>query len=304
MHYASLRSNKALYKKYGVSKSVISSVSFEDFDHSNDELPWLDQEDAMKDLISNPEFETFTSQEKQALETWVRDGYMILGGFLTHQACDEINKETADLIESSRVKFDYTNSRVMNIYKQSPIVNEFINNRRICRLLSFALGKKVSPFQTISFLKGSQQKTHSDSIHMTTQPPGYLAATWLALEDITMESGPLHYFPGSQKLPYIMNKDFDHGSTKLTVGQKLYANYELKIQEEIKNRRLEKQIFLPKKGDMLIWHANLLHGGEKRQNESSSRKSLVTHYFCEGDVICYHEITQRPAVKGKGKGCS
>jgi hypothetical protein len=31
-------------------------------------------------------------------------------------------------------------------------------------------------------------------------------------------------------------------------------------------------------------------------NENSSRKSLVTHYFCKGDIICYHEITQRPAI--------
>ncbi len=59
---------------------------------------------------------------------------------------------------------------------------------------------------------------------------------------------------------------------------------------------MNKEIFLAKKGDLFIWHANLLHGGELRTDDST-RKSLVAHYFTtEGDVINYHEITQRPAI--------
>ncbi len=46
---------------------------------------------------------------------------------------------------------------------------------------------------------------------------------------------------------------------------------------------------------MLIWHANLIHGGEKITRENSTRKSMVVHYFAE-DVIKYHEITERPAL--------
>ncbi|HET6989817.1 MAG TPA: phytanoyl-CoA dioxygenase family protein, partial [Bacteroidia bacterium] len=144
--------------------------------------------------------------------------------------------------------------------------------------------------------KGSNQETHSDSIHMTTEPQGYLIATWMALEDISDDSGPLHYYPGSQKLPYVMGENFEHSSSAFSVGDDLYENYEKKIAEIIAEKKLTKEIFHAKKGDLLIWHANLLHGGEQVTNENSTRKSLVTHYFCKGDVICYHEITQRPAI--------
>ena len=51
-----------------------------------------------------------------------------------------------------------------------------------------------------------------------------------------------------------------------------------------------------KKGDVLIWHANVLHGGEKMTNPDSSRKSMVFHYYTD-DAVCFHEITQRPTLK-------
>ena len=41
--------------------------------------------------------------------------------------------------------------------------------------------------------------------------------------------------------------------------------------------------------------ANLFHGGEPHLNRDRTRKSMVLHYFREG-AICYHEITQRPAL--------
>lgn len=147
----------------------------------------------------------------------------------------------------------------------------------------------------MNFISGSQADAHSDSIHMTTEPAGYLVAIWLALEDVGQGSGPLFYYPGSHRLPYIMGEHFETGNTKLLVGDNFYENYTEKIIEQIKNNNLKKELFLARKGDLLIWHANLLHGGDPVSNEKKTRKSLVAHYFAEG-VLCYHEITQRPAI--------
>ena len=49
--------------------------------------------------------------------------------------------------------------------------------------------------------------------------------------------------------------------------------------QKIEEQGLEKKIFLAKKGDLLIWHANLFHGGEAQKNKSLTRKSVVFHYF-------------------------
>jgi hypothetical protein len=37
--------------------------------------------------------------------------------------------------------------------------------------------------------------------------------------------------------------------------------------------------FLAKRGEVLIWHANLLHGGEPVQARTCRRWSQVIHYF-------------------------
>ena len=41
---------------------------------------------------------------------------------------------------------------------------------------------------------------------------------------------------------------------------------------------LKPQAFCPRKGDLFIWHGNLVHGGTPIQREELTRKSYVTHY--------------------------
>ena len=41
-------------------------------------------------------------------------------------------------------------------------------------------------------------------------------------------------------------------------------------------------------GDVLFWHANLLHGGSPRKNLALSRKALVCHHFAKG-AVTYHD---------------
>jgi ectoine hydroxylase-related dioxygenase (phytanoyl-CoA dioxygenase family) len=167
--------------------------------------------------------------------------------------------------------------------------------KRLTDLLSFLLDKEVVPFQTINFLYGSNQRAHSDSIHMTTYPLGYLIAVWIALEDTNLDNGPLFYYPGSHRLPYLLNNDFNEGETSLRLGKKDYVDYEDKMEALIAKKGLQKEVFLAKKGDIFIWHANLIHGGLPVVNPTLTRKSMVIHYYAK-DVIKYHEITERPSL--------
>jgi len=130
---------------------------------------------------------------------------------------------------------------------------------------------------------------------MTTYPLGYLIAVWIALEDITLENGPLFYYPGSHTLPYLLNNDFNEGATPLTLGKKDYPDYEDMIEEVLSKNTFKQKTFLAKKGDLLIWHANLIHGGAPILNKALTRKSMVIHYYAD-DVIKYHEITERPSL--------
>ncbi len=130
---------------------------------------------------------------------------------------------------------------------------------------------------------------------MTTYPPGNLIAAWMAFEDADLDNGTIYYHPGSHKLPYVLNPDFNHGGTKRKIGAQAYKMYEQKMEEVIENNNFEKVDFIAKKGDVFIWHGNLLHGGNPILDSGRTRKSMVVHYFPK-DVVAYHEITQRPAL--------
>lgn len=296
-NYSLLKKNTPLYKKYKIPKSVVESIAHRDFrDAVTGKKPWLDAENAAELLTKSDELKKFDPDTQQQLLQWPEKGYALLKGFVEPGLVDRINADLEMLINKGEIGYDYTNTRVMNLFRRSDAVKKIITDERLLKILGFILDKPVVPFQTINFIYGSQQKTHSDSIHMTTHPLGYLVATWIALEDLEPGCGLLHYYPGSHKLPYVMGEDFENNNTPLMVADDFYGNYEKKIGEIISGQGLRKEIFSAKKGDLFIWHANLLHGGEPRTNQTATRKSLVTHYFCEGDVINYHEITQRPAV--------
>jgi hypothetical protein len=292
-----LKQNRELYRRYGLRKSIFSPVGSSDFGaNHHPDIPWLDRPDALESLEQNADFQTFDEHLKNKIRRFVADGYTVLENFFPEKDTAALNAEVDELLRTGKAGYNYTGRKIFNLWETSRLADErFFRNPELTRLLSFLLGKKAIPFQSLNFTHGSEQRAHSDSIHMTTEPPGYLVATWIALEDCTSENGPLFYYSGSHRLPFVMTDDYDSGNTALTIGEHSNRRYEDKVEEVIKEKGLKKQLFLARRGDVLIWHANLLHGGSPISKPGSTRRSMVCHYFAEG-VICYHEMSQRPAL--------
>jgi len=286
--------NVALYKKYNLKKNYFSSVSSVDFIGLESPLNIYDNTDSRLYLPNNPAYKSLAEKIKPQLLSWTKDGFVILNNFFCEEKIELINEELDRLIRKGVIKFVDEKKIMCSIHK-SNILNDFGNNIELNNVLKVLLGKNVKLFQSINFLKGSEQKAHSDSFHMTTFPFGNLITVWVALEDINEESGPLEYYPESHKLPYVLNKEIKNIGTKYKLGKKSYGDYESFIEDLLQKGGFEKKTFTAKKGDVLIWHANLLHGGAKVINEKLTRKSMVFHYFAD-DSICFHEITQRPAL--------
>jgi hypothetical protein len=68
----------------------------------------------------------------------------------------------------------------------------------------------------------------------------------------------------------------------LNIGYENYKKYETFIENKMKESGTEPFYGQMKKGQALIWHANLIHGGSKRRDRSKTRHSQVTHYYFEG----------------------
>ena len=292
-----LRHNRALYRQYGLRKSIFSPLGSADFaTHPSPDIPWIDRPGAEATVENHPDFKTFSPEIQDQIRLFLREGYLILENFFPQERTDALAAEVAQAIASGKAGFNFTGRKIFNYYEHSALADQqFFRHPELLRLLSFLLGKPVLPFQTLNFTQGSEQRAHSDSIHMSTEPQGYLIATWIALEDCTPENGALFYYPGSHRLPYVMSPDYDNGNTFFTIGADNNKHYEDKIEALIQEKGLKPQHFYAKRGDVLVWHANLLHGGSPIRREGASRRSMVCHYYAEG-VICYHEMTQRPAL--------
>jgi ectoine hydroxylase-related dioxygenase (phytanoyl-CoA dioxygenase family) len=127
-----------------------------------------------------------------------------------------------------------------------------------------------------------------------------MCGVWIALQDVQSESGPLIYFPGSHRLPYLSARSL--GLDRDVVMEEQYPQrfFEPSWQQAVNEHAFEKQQFLPKRGDLLIWHANLLHGGEPVQDKSSRRWSQVNHYFFAN---CLYTTPMRNFASGEGGTC-
>jgi phytanoyl-CoA hydroxylase len=110
---------------------------------------------------------------------------------------------------------------------------------------------------------------------VVSQIPSHLAASWIALEDVNPNSGPLYYYKGSHKV-----KKFNFGNGIFFDGNstKNPDDFALYLDAECKKLKLEKHDLIVKKGDVLIWHAALAHGGRAINDNHLTRKSFVSHY--------------------------
>lgn len=293
LHAKQLQHNKDAYRLYNVHKPLYGSISSRDFPDKTSKA-WLDVNDSAIVAASKKPFKNFSDDIQEQLLQWSNNGYLHIKQYFSHEQVDDVNKAVDELINQKHLPVTHDN-KVMFGYKHSPVIKKMMQDEGLKTLLSFILDKETIPFQTLNFVKGSGQRAHSDSIHMTTYPLGYLIAAWIALEDIHPDSGPLFYYPGSHKLPYLLNDDFENYSTQLKLGNKQYSDYEDMTAELLSQNHFQSEVFLPKKGDVLIWHANLIHGGMPVVNPALTRKSMVVHYYAK-DVIKYHEITERPSL--------
>lgn len=292
LHRSQLKHNIPALKSLELNKTYFSPISSKDFSDL-DQMHLSSKMDTNR-LEQSAAFVRLSEENKKSISSFDDNGFVILRNFFSPDAIDAVNAELEKLLASGEVKFKYRNKIMFAIYKSS-LLRRVGENKDLNELLSILMGRDSVLFQSINFINGSEQRTHSDSIHMTTYPLGGLAACWLSLEDVGSGQGPLHYYPGSHKLPYYLNKDYGNEGGFWLTGSKTYTEYEDFMQKKIQELGLQKQIFIAGKGDLLIWHANLFHGGEPHTDKNKTRKSMVFHYFAK-DVVCYHEITQRPAL--------
>jgi Phytanoyl-CoA dioxygenase (PhyH) len=165
-------------------------------------------------------------------------------------------------------------------------VHQLATSPKILGFLEALYGRRPIPFQTLNFLRSSQQHAHSDAYHFHSYPKHFMCGVWVAFEDTDEDNGTLSWYPGSHRLP-----DYDFLCPS---REEVLHEY---LDELIPELGLQKQLAYLKRGQGLIWAANLLHGGEPMLKPELTRKSQVTHCYFDG--CSYYTPLRSDLARGK-----
>lgn len=228
-------------------------------------------------------------------------GYCIIDLNISERFINKTNADIEKFIKEGNFKtnpkiYQYNKfPRIVEAWKFSKNVAKLANNFILKKNLRYLFNSKPLPFSTINFIGGTEQPFHSDYIHFGSIPHKYLVGTWVALEDTNKNNGPLTVIPGSHKLPLIDYQDIKRKkASNIKELEKNYRVYEKYIKNLIKYKKLEIKELHIKKGQAIIWAANLLHGGVKMKNYKLTRKSQVIHFHFSDNEINYNPGFSNP----------
>ncbi|MFM9917411.1 MAG: phytanoyl-CoA dioxygenase family protein [Rhizobacter sp.] len=265
---------------------------------------WVDRPNALEILDHIRKINPVAAKHFEKLKFFVENGYVIFESAVTHakidKYLDEFDKtlrsesgmlasvpmagpQDKSLIPAHEATRGAPLTKYLDTYWMVPSAIPLIFNRNAQEFLSLIFEDSVYAFQGLHFEVGSTQAIHQDTAYVVTERPRSLAASWCALEDIQAGSGELIYYEGSHRLPdWKYSGKFKHFNHERDAHQE-HLDHLAFLKSESEKRGFPLKRFLPRKGDVLIWAADLAHGGAQIENQNITRKSLVTH-FCPGNL--------------------
>jgi phytanoyl-CoA hydroxylase len=265
---------------------------------SDDQLPWIDRADADIDAFLSRSAPR-ASELRDALIAWRAQGYVVLKRAAADELCDAYLEDVGRLIEEHQdhdvrvacsthgsasiqsltlEEIQQPQLRLENFHNASTAGKQLGLAAPIVDFVGAIFDDTPVMAQSLTFLRGSQQLVHQDHAFVTPVIPGYLAAAWIALEEIHPDSGPVFYYPESHRIPKF---DFGNGPFMTPDSQHNESDVAAYIEAECTKRGSPRVELLVEKGDILLWHCSLAHGGAAVRNPALTRKSVVFHYSTE-----------------------
>jgi phytanoyl-CoA hydroxylase len=169
--------------------------------------------------------------------------------------------------------------KLNHLYLYDPATLSLIMNSSIREMASQLLDGTPLLFNSLNMETGTEQPFHFDTFYMPPRIKDKLVVAWIALEHIQPGSGALRYYPKSHLIPPYV---FSHGGISAIHSE--MPEFEKYISRELGERGLEATQFYPNLGDVFFWHGQLYHGGSSIEDRSTTRRSMVTHFWRAEDM--------------------
>lgn len=254
---------------------------------------WIDRDDADAVIDQRETSGAVTATEAMHLRQFRQRGYAVLERAIDPGHIDRLLQEAAQLYEEGE-KYVLKMGKGLVGHPESAVLPRkgrlydlYVNNLSsremalaapVVRFLSLLYGEAPLLFQSMLFTWGSEQSIHKDTAFVVIDAPCTLTATWIALEDIQPGSGELMYYPGSHRDPLFLFSEEHLSWVPQRDGKMVHARYSQFLHEQAQQKSSVLEHFLARKGDVLVWHPNLAHGGSAITQPELTRRSLVSHY--------------------------
>lgn len=240
-------------------------------------------------LYLTKDYASLDEEERSVAVSLREKGYAVLKSFIPDELIDRAIKKCEGSYQSNSRHLN-ANRRLPDGWRYFKEVREVACNPNLIKLLSKVYGRRAFPFQTLNFEVGTEQRLHSDAFHFQSIPNLFMSGVWVAFEKTSRENGALRYVEGSHLFPF--NSCDSIGISTASVGgdpYEFYSGYEAFIEQLVHASNANVNLIEMEKGDVLIWSANLIHGGSPILDPKLTRKSQVTHYFYD-DCVYFSPI--------------
>lgn len=255
--------------------------------------PWYDQPDALALNAASHVSDEF----KTLARDLITDGVCVVRNVVPPELCDLVIDDYAAFCtqHADSIRRDTLDreTRVVNFHRWSDASAEVGANAKLMALLDYMFGMETCIYTSLTFKYGTQQPIHRDTPHFGTWPQGYYFGVWVALEDVNPDAGPLMLHRGAHRF------EMDQAA----IMQRLRLENPDMSDEQLADRALldfcnavmarsladyGPPEFLPvNKGDAILWHPELPHGGSLANNPLLTRWSTVFH--CAPVAVQVHQ---------------
>jgi phytanoyl-CoA hydroxylase len=240
---------------------------------------WIDRQDARARAQRLPD------AVRQHVVDMISDGYTVLRDMPTRRYCDEVVRDYYRYCEEQKALKRGKKSRVVNFHLYSEAAKKLLLDPRLMAVLDAIFGYEAVLWTSLTFEYGTEQRLHRDSPFFDTRPFGYYVGVWTALEDISPDSGPLSFVPGGHRVP--ASYDIKAGARAALAGGAgpqpdygpLLEKFFSDMDAGCAAARLKPTSVDVAKGDKIIWHHWLPHGGAPAVDPERTRRSIVGHFI-------------------------
>ena len=221
--------------------------------------------------------------KKHSNEDWERDGVLHLKNFIPSELIEAYIEERTQLLGGTQKWRPGWNDPTPYLRVQS--MKKLALHRPLTEAIAQLIGQEPGLHLCLTGFESTERAWHQDR-YLNPEYVGekYIAA-WIALDDILPEAGPFEYVPGSHLWPVIEREKV--WAQMRQVGQNPalptwpsdsqgWVGEACANEIERVNAKVEK--FIGKKGDVLLWHASLVHRGSQPLNRQVERRALIAHY--------------------------